>query len=84
MSVHHDENITYAEHYLIDIPEYADVSVTTLPCSILVINRFMGNGITTVAKLLEATPAQLMQLKGFGRTCLMEVEKYCERIKRLK
>lgn len=78
ISVHHDENITYAEHYLIDIPEYADVSVTTLPFSIRVVNRFMGNGITTVAKLLEATPAQLMQLKGFGRTCLVEVEKYCE------
>lgn len=42
MSVHHDENITYAEHYLIDIPECADVSVTTLPFSIRVINRFMG------------------------------------------
>ena len=78
MRVRHDENITYAEHYLIDIPEYADAPVTTLPFSIRIINRFMGNGITTVAKLLEATPAQLMQLKGFGRTCLVEVEKYCE------
>lgn len=78
MGVQHDENTTYAEHYLIDMLEYADVSVTALPFSIRVINRFTGNGITTVAKLLEATPAQLMQLKGFGRICLVEVEKYCE------
>lgn len=74
----HDENITYAECYSIDIPEYADVPVNTQPFSNRVINRFMGNGITTIAKLLEATPAQLMQLNGFGRTCLVEVEEYCQ------
>lgn len=76
-SMEHNETITYAERYSIDISEYADVSVNTQPFSNRVMNRFMGNGITTVAKLLEATPAQLMQLNGFGRTCLVEVEEYC-------
>jgi len=74
--VYHDEAITYGELYGIAVDEYIDTPTTALPFSVRVINRFMSNGITTAADLLRTTPAHLISLKGFGKTCLDEVEAY--------
>lgn len=73
-------NISLAEKFGVAAEKYADVPVTSLPFSVRVINRFMGNGITTVQFLLESTPQELMRLKGFGRNCLEEVENFCAKI----
>lgn len=72
----HDEAVAYGELYGITVDEYIDTPTTALPFSARVINRFMSNGITTVADLLRTTPAYLISLKGFGKTCLDEVEAY--------
>lgn len=73
----HDEEMTFAEIYGIAAEEYLDTPTTALPFSVRVINRFMGNGITTAAALFETTPSQLANIKGFGKTCLDEVNAFC-------
>ena len=73
----HDEEMTFAEIYGIVAKEYLDTPTTALPFSVRVINRFMGNGITTAAALFETTPGQLANIKGFGKTCLDEVNAFC-------
>ena len=73
----HDEKMTFAKIYGIDAEEYSDMPIATLPFSVRVINRFLGNGITTVATLLETTPEQLININGFGKTCLDEVSDFC-------
>lgn len=70
----------FYERYNLNADEYEGVSVTTLPFSVRVINRFMGNGITTVAALLKTTPSALMKLKGFGKNCLDEVDAFCAKL----
>lgn len=71
------EEMTFAEIYGIAAKEYVDTPTTALPFSVRVINRFMGNGITTAAALFETTPEQLANIKGFGKTCLDEVHAFC-------
>ena len=73
-------DIAFYERYNLNADEYEGVSVTTLPFSVRVINRFMGNGITTVAALLKNTPSALMKLKGFGKNCLDEVDAFCAKL----
>ena len=70
----------FGEKYNIVAEEYEGVPITTLPFSVRVVNRFMGNGIATVADLLKATPAALMKLKGFGKNCLDEVDAFCAKL----
>ena len=72
--------ITFCEKYNLIADEYDGISVTTLPFSVRVINRFMGNGITTVASLLKTSPSILMKIKGFGANCLDEVDAYCSKL----
>lgn len=76
-----DLDMPFYERYALITDEYENVPVSTLPFSVRVINRFMGNGITTVAALLKTSPSILMKLKGFGRNCLDEVEAFCEKLK---
>lgn len=73
----HDEEMTFAEIYGITAKEYIDTPTTALPFSVRVINRFTSNGITTAAALFETTPTQLTNIKGFGKTCLDEVNAFC-------
>ena len=73
-------DIAFCEKYNLNAEEYEGVSVTTLPFSVRVINRFMGNEITTVAALLKTTPSALMKLKGFGKNCLDEVAAFCAKL----
>lgn len=75
-----DLDIAFYERYNLITDEYEDVSVTTLPFSVRVINRFMENGITTVAALLKTAPSSLMKLKGFGKNCLDEVDAICAKL----
>lgn len=70
-----DFTVSFADQYKINPREYVDVNVTSLPFSTRITNRFQGNNITTVAELLEKTPADLMQISGFGRGCLVEIDK---------
>lgn len=72
--------ITFCEKYNLVADEYDGISVTTLPFSVRVINRFMGNGISTVAALLKSSPSTLMKIKGFGANCLEEVDAYCSKL----
>lgn len=74
-------DIAFYEKYNLNANEYEGVSVTTLPFSVRAINRFIGNGITTVSALLKTTPLSLMKLKGFGKNCLDEVEMFCTKLK---
>ena len=75
-----DLDIAFYEKYSFVIEEYEGISVTTLPFSVRVINRFMENGITTVAALLKTTPSALMKMKGFGKNCLDEVDEICTKL----
>lgn len=75
-----DMDIAFCEKYNLNAEEYEGVSVTTLPFSVRVINRFMGNEITTVTALLKTTPSALMELKGFGKNCLDEVDAFCAKL----
>lgn len=70
----------FCERYALIADEYENVPVSTLPFSVRVINRFMGNGITTVAAVLKTSPSVLMELKGFGKNCLDEVEAFCAKL----
>lgn len=72
-----DLDVAFCERYNLISDEYEGVSVTTLPFSVRVINRFKGNGITTVAELLKTSPSALMKMKGFGKNCLVEVDAFC-------
>lgn len=75
-----DENMSFAYKYNIAIEEYSNTPISSLPFSTRSMNRFLGNGITTVADLLESSPSSLMDLKGFGRNCLDEVDDICARL----
>lgn len=75
-----DLDIAFCERYNLISDEYEGVSVTTLPFSVRVINRFIGNGITTVAELLKTSPSALTKLKGFGKNCLVEVDAFCAKL----
>lgn len=70
--------MTFAEIYGIAVNEYMNTPITALPLSVRVINRFTINGITTAAALFESTPGRLTNIKGFGRSCLDEVNAYCK------
>lgn len=71
---------SFGEQYDIDILEYADVDITSLPLSNRTLNRLSSNRIRTVADLLRTCPENLMQLKGFGKTCLEEIANCCNEI----
>lgn len=72
--------IPFYKRYNIVKNKYANVSVTTLPLSIRVINRFMASGITTIQELLESTPSGLLNMQGFGQKCMHEVDIFCSQL----
>lgn len=67
----------FYKQYNLTVEEYENIPVGTISFSVRVINRLMGNDITTVAALLKTAPADLMKLKNFGRNCLDEVTNFC-------
>lgn len=56
--------------------DFTDIKITSFPLSVRITNRLNSNRIFTVADLLGTKPNDLMQFKGFGRTCLEEVENF--------
>lgn len=78
--VKNEETLSFAEKYEIQSDKYIDTPITSLSFSTRVINRFMANGITTVGILLNNTADSIMNIKGFGKNCLDEVELVCKSI----
>lgn len=68
--------LTYSQKFNIDAEEYVDVSIKTLPFSNRVINSLMRNKIYTFDMLLNLSPETLMQIKGFGKGCIDEINHY--------
>lgn len=68
--------LTFAEKYNIPSEDYSDIPVTTLPLSTRVINVCMRNKIQTVEALLNVNFDILMNLKGFGKNCVVELDNY--------
>lgn len=73
-------NISFAEKFSIKSTDYVNTSVQSLPLSVRAINCFMSSGVSTLELLLDSTPQSLLELKGFGKTTLDEVEKFCSRL----
>ena len=73
-------NISFAEKFSIKSKEYVNTPVRSLSLSVRAINCFTSNGISTLESLLNSTPQSLLELKGFGRTCLDEVENFCSKL----
>ncbi len=71
-----DYSVSLAEQYGINSQEYVGTHVTSLPFSVRITNRFQNNNIHTVADLLEKTPDDLMRMRGFGKGCLIEIDKF--------
>jgi len=67
-------DISFGEQFSLKAEYFADMAVTQLPLSVRVINRFKSNNIFTVADLLSTKPETLMEIKGFGRNSMEEVE----------
>lgn len=77
-------NISFAEKYDIKSKDYLYTSINDLPFSVRVVNCLMSNDVTTLYALLESSPQSLMELKGFGKNCLKEVENFCAQINNIK
>lgn len=71
-------DITLEEIFSLTAEDYDKVSISSLDFSVRVYNGLMRSGITTVKLFLEMTPTQFMQLKNFGKTCLIEIKRVCE------
>ena len=72
---------TFADIYEISSSKYEEVAIDSLSFSVRVYNRFMGNGITTVKKLLDSTPEKLLSIKGFGKGCVDELYEFLDSLK---
>lgn len=68
--------LTYAEKFNIPSDDYSDISVTALPLSTRVINICMRNKIRTVEELLNTSFDVFVNLKGFGKNCIIELDNY--------
>lgn len=68
--------LTYAEKFNIPSEDYTDIPVTSLPLSTRVINVCMRNKIQTAEALLNTNFEVLVNLKGFGKNCIVELDNY--------
>lgn len=67
-------NTTFADLYKLDERKFAGDSVMALRFSNRTSKRFRRSGIVTITDLLMKTPAQMMDIEGFGIGCLAEIE----------
>ena len=74
------ENKPLAEMFHLLPEEYADISVSSLPFSIRVQNRFRQKNIATVKDLLLLDVLFLKNIQGFGDNCLSQVLDYCKEL----
>lgn len=73
-----DEQKKFAELYQINIGEYENIDIDSLPFSVRVNNRLHQRGIETVGALLDCTHEKLVGIKGFGASCFKEIYDYLE------
>ncbi len=69
-----NSNISFGEQFPLKTEYFADVAVEELNLSIRATKRLMTNNILTIGDLLDTKPETLMGIKGFGRSCMEEVE----------
>lgn len=67
---------TFADIYNLSTAEYEGAQISSFPFSVRTSKRFSERGIATVADLLKTSPETLMNIRGFGRTSLEEVERF--------
>lgn len=72
-----EDNTSLEEIYSIDANETEDILIESLHFSVRVRNRLLSNKIRTVSQMLKLSPKQLTEIKGFGKTCIDEVDEYC-------
>ena len=77
-------NIKFSDKYLIKTEEYEDVGIITFPFSVRAHNCFKKAKIKTVASLIQCSELELMEIQGFGRKCLKEVNHFCSNLSKLK
>ena len=73
----YDENRTFSDIYDISTETYDYTQISAYRFSVRTSRCFHESGISTVADLLKTRPSTLMSIKGFGRTSLEEVERFC-------
>ena len=72
-----NETGTFSDIYNLSAEDYEDVQLDSFPFSVRTNRRFSESGLITIADLLKTRPETLMNIKGFGKTSLEEVEKFC-------
>jgi DNA-directed RNA polymerase alpha subunit len=66
----------------IDIPAHvAAISIKTLPFNVPTKNRLIGADIYTVGQLMEKTEKQLLEIRYFGKMCLVDVVRELDKLK---
>ena len=76
--VPYNETSTFANNYTIVVVEYEGLTINASSFSVRTMRRFSEKKIVTIADLLRTTPEELMCVKGFGKTCLDEVNNFCQ------
>lgn len=64
---------TYGEQYYLNVDEFQTVEIKALNFSVRTINCLKRIQVTTVKDLLNCTPEDLYNIKGFGKTSAAEV-----------
>lgn len=72
-----------AELFNMDPDAYSDIHLTTLPFSLRAVNRFQRSGMNTVSDILLKCPADFMQIVGFGKVSLAEIDTVLSSIQNL-
>ncbi len=68
-------NSTFAQKYMLDERRFANEPVNALLFSNRTSKRLRQAGVITIMDLLKMTPAMLMEIEGFGASCLEEIER---------
>ena len=77
-------NLTFAEIYMLDERRFASEPVKALLFSNRITKRFRQAGIITIKDLLELSPATLMKIEGFGVGCLEEIDQKLSKLEDIR
>ena len=69
-----------AQLYHIDENSYENTPISYLNFSTRTTNCLISNEINDISSLLAISPKILFSIKGFGNTCLDEIEKFCKKL----
>lgn len=73
-------NCSLFEIYNLFPPEYSSYKIKEIGFSLRTEKRLLNLKIKTVEELLNLTPNQLINIRGFGNGCLKEIEEFCMRL----